>query len=326
MKALKKKDSNREKTMNKKIEWKFIWRKLQQKSFDHMKKSITKNAMSVVIHEIQYHLTINASKKATKTCLFQMHNVFFDSQMKSSLKNKFEIMMFMSFRLNDAKTRYSNTKIKCLAIINSLAKMKWLVLKSKWKIICITNHHVLNSIMTKESKEYKKIATWQNKLKEYNIKIISTFFTNVIIEIIDELSSLLLIFIIKYRTWDEKKSSMTTNEKKSFRATNEENESMTTKRTNEVMNVIMSNDWSVFTRHKELSQNISQTWKRYDANLFFKNMTAYLRYKLFELKKISRHEKKIIIFRFKRYIIVSEKSLLMYEKNDEKKSSCIILK
>jgi hypothetical protein len=54
-------------------------------------------------------------------------------------------------------------------------------------------------------------------------------------------------------------------------------------------------------------------------------MTAYLRYELQNLKNVSRQKKKMIIFQFKRFMIISKKSLMMYEENDDKQSSCITL-
>jgi hypothetical protein len=137
----------------------FIWRKSQQVSFDHVKRSITKNAMTAVVHELQYHLVANASRRITNACLFQISEKSLDTVMTSQLKNKFKIVMFMSFWLNDVETRYFNIERECLAIINALAKMWWLIVENNWKIICYTNHHVLDSIMIKDSNEYDHIAT-----------------------------------------------------------------------------------------------------------------------------------------------------------------------
>jgi hypothetical protein len=172
----------------KRLNEKIIWDSAQQASFDHVKKSITKNAMTTAVHELQYHLTTNASKRVTEACLFQLLEKSFDIIMTSQLKNKFKIIMFMSFRLNDVEIRYSNIERKCLIIVNVLIEVRWLIVNSKWKIICYIDHHALNSIMTKESSEYERITTWQNKLNEYDIKIVHRSITNSMIDIIDELN------------------------------------------------------------------------------------------------------------------------------------------
>jgi hypothetical protein len=293
----------------------FIWEKAQQRSFEHVKKSITNNVMSTTIHELQYHLTTDASKRVTKTCLFQLHEVSSDTQMKSILKNKIKIVMFMSFKLNDVETRYSNTKRECLTIVNALAKVRWLMLENKWKIICYTNHHALNSIMTKESESYERIVIWQDRLEEYDIKMMHKLFTNVMIEIVDELSRLSISLITKYRIWDEERSLM---------STNDENESIVHDVAKEMIETIMFDDWTKTTKSRELDVKLErQDWERYDINPFFKKMTVYLRHDLSSIKDVSRQKKKIIISQSKKFSVTSEKSLMMYEENDEKRSSCV---
>jgi hypothetical protein len=184
----------------------FVWNSSQQISFDHVKKSITNNAMIATVHELQYHLTTNASKKITKACLFQLLEKSSNIIMTSQLKNKFKIIMFMSFRLNDVETWYSNIERKCLIIMNALAKIRWLIVNNKWKIICYIDHHVLNSIMTKKSNEYERIIIWQDRLDEYDIKIIHQSITNSMIDIIDELNRLSMKFTTKYRIINHEKS------------------------------------------------------------------------------------------------------------------------
>ncbi len=154
--------------------------------------------MTATIHELQYHLTANASRRVTEACLFQLSEESSDTIMTSHLKDKIKIMMFMSFRLNDAKTRYFNIERECLVIVNALTKVRWLVVKSKWKTIFYIDHHVLNSIMIKRSNKYERIATWQDRLSEYDIKVVHRSITNSMIEIIDDLSRLSLKLTTKY--------------------------------------------------------------------------------------------------------------------------------
>jgi hypothetical protein len=80
--------------------------------------------MTAAIHELQYHLAADASKRATGACLFQLPGEPLDTVMTPQLKDKFKIVMFMSFRLSDAEIRYSNTERECLAIVNALTETR----------------------------------------------------------------------------------------------------------------------------------------------------------------------------------------------------------
>ncbi len=106
--------------------------------------------------------------------------------------------------------------------------MKWLIVENKWKIIYYTNHHALNSIMIKNLNEYNCIATWQDWLKEYDIKIVYKSITDFMINITNELNKLFMKLIIKYRIKNQNKSSFMSekNEEKSDE-TNETNEKKT---------------------------------------------------------------------------------------------------
>jgi hypothetical protein len=304
---------------------KFIWDASQQASFDHVKKSITENAMTAAIHESQYHLTTNASKRVTEACLFQLFEELSDTVMTSQLKNKFKIIMFMSFRLNDVEIRYSNIERECLTIVNALAEVRWLIVNSKWKIICYIDHHVLNFIMTKKSNEYERIAISQDKLSEYDIKIIHRLVSNSMIDIAIELSRLSTKLTTKYRTVDQERSHFMKKDED-----NEENdesdwiERTIRKREEAITETIMSKDWIRTTHEKHLEAEFeAEEWKKYDWCSLFKNMIAYLRHELKEIEKLSRQERKIVINQSFKYILASEKSLLMYHEKNDRKSSCL---
>ena len=42
--------------------------------------------------------------------------------------------MFLSFRLSDAETRYSNPERECLAVVKCLAEVRWMVMGSKFPV------------------------------------------------------------------------------------------------------------------------------------------------------------------------------------------------
>lgn len=306
----------------------FIWEASQQTSFDHVKRSITKNAMTTTNHELQYHLTADVSKKATDACLFQISEEISDTIMTFHLKNKFKIVMFMSFRLNDVETRYSNTERECLTIVNVLVEIRWLIVESKWKIICYTDHHALDSIMIKESSEYDRIATWQDRLEKYDIKVIHKSTTNSMIEIANELSRLSLKLTTKYRTKDQERPSFMKEDEENI--ANETNDPMKMRNPNvkrQLTEAIALDDWTQSTRARNMSgDQETNDWQKYDWCSFFKNMMTYLRYDLEEIENLLRQKRKTMISQAFKYSLASEKPLLIYHEKDERRSSCLIKK
>ncbi len=59
------------------------------------------------------------------------------------------ILMFLSYRLTDAETRYGNSDRGCLALVRCLTEIKWLVINSPYKIFIYLNHCALQEIFTK---------------------------------------------------------------------------------------------------------------------------------------------------------------------------------
>ncbi len=294
----------------------FVWDQSQQASFDHVKKNIIENAMTTTVHELQYHLTTNASKRTTSAYLFQISRESLNTIMTSSLKDKFKIIMFMSFRLNDAEIRYFNTKRECLVIVNAFVEVRWLIVESNWKTICYIDHHALNSIMIKESNDYDRIVIWQDRLREYDIKVIHRSAIDSMIDIADDLSRLSMKLIIKYRIIDQERSFFMSEDDDS-----EENDSISSKK---IINAIVTENWIRSTRKRRLdAEHDVKEWERYDWCSLFKHMIAYLRQELKEIEDLSRQERKMIINQFSKYSLTSNKSLLMYHEKNERRSSCL---
>jgi hypothetical protein len=86
----------------------------------------------------------------------------------------------------------------------------------------------------------------------------------------------------------------------------------------------MSKNWIRSTRKKHLNEEYeAKKWKKYDWCSFFKNMIAYLRQSLKEIKKLFRQKRKIIINQSFKYSLAFEKFLLMYNEKDDRRSSCL---
>lgn len=80
--------------------------------------------------------------------------------------------MFISFRLCDAETHYSNSEREALAVIRCLAEICWMVISSPYAIFVYTDHEALRVLLTGlDNDAYGRIAKWQERLGKYNYKL-----------------------------------------------------------------------------------------------------------------------------------------------------------
>ncbi len=86
----------------------------------------------------------------------------------AKLKENIPIIILMSFRLENAKTRYDITEREALAVVRCLAKVRWLVIGSKYLTNVYKDCLALESIFTQGSDAYGKISCWINRLTEYD--------------------------------------------------------------------------------------------------------------------------------------------------------------
>lgn len=76
------------------------------------------------ISVLQYHLTTDASITALGGCLFQLHDTAPGTEAILKFLPNERINFFMSYCLQDAETRYSNSERECYAIVRSLAEIR----------------------------------------------------------------------------------------------------------------------------------------------------------------------------------------------------------
>ena len=100
---------------------------------------------------VQYHLATDASKWCLGGVLFQLVDAPPGIKATHSYKENIQIIMFMSFRLEDAETRYDTTERKALAVVQCLAEVRWLVTASKYPTKLYTDHSTLENIFTQGS-------------------------------------------------------------------------------------------------------------------------------------------------------------------------------
>ena len=87
------------------------WGEEQEKSFESIKRSVVENAVFGGEEDMQYHLATDASKTGIGGVLYQLINTEQGTIAKPSNRKQMRIIMFMSFRLVGAATRYSTTEL-----------------------------------------------------------------------------------------------------------------------------------------------------------------------------------------------------------------------
>ena len=82
------------------------------------------------------------------------------------------IIMFLSFRITHAESRYVNSERECLAVVRYLAEVRWLVIGNKHPVLIYSDHDALTSIMSKGQTEKGRISNWMDRLGEYDFKLV----------------------------------------------------------------------------------------------------------------------------------------------------------
>lgn len=102
----------------------FDWGPRQEASFQAIKNAITNNAVAGADPNLQFHLTVDASQTGIGGILFQMKGVKPGTEAATKFAENERIVMFLSYRLTDAETRYGNSERECLAVVRCLTEIK----------------------------------------------------------------------------------------------------------------------------------------------------------------------------------------------------------
>ena len=121
--------------------------------------------------EVQYHLAVDASDEAIGGCLFQLRDVPAGTEASRKFLPNERIIMFLSFRLTDAETRYVNSERQCLAIARCLTEVRWLVMGNPHPPMIYSDHDALKAIIDKDQTEKGRISNWMDRLGEYDFKL-----------------------------------------------------------------------------------------------------------------------------------------------------------
>lgn len=97
----------------------------------------------------------------------------------------------MSFRLNDAETRYTNPEREALAIVKGLAEVRWMVVASPFPIYVYTNHQALKTLLVEPKNDsHGRIVNWQQRVSEYDMILLHRSATTHFMGIADGMSRL----------------------------------------------------------------------------------------------------------------------------------------
>lgn len=120
---------------------------------------------------VQYHLATDASKWCLRGVLFQLIDALPGTEVTHSYKKNIRIIMFVCFRLEDAKTRYNTTEQEALAVVRCLAKIRWLITGSEYPTKLYTDYSALESIFIQGSDTHGRISRWMDRLTEYDYEV-----------------------------------------------------------------------------------------------------------------------------------------------------------
>ena len=120
---------------------------------------------------MQYHLTTDTLKTGIGGVLFQLLDT--PPGVIANVRNKknMRIFIFMSWRLEPAARRYTNTEREALAIERFLGEVKWLVHGTPYLIMVYTDYSALTTLL-KPDDAYGRLGNWQLKLSEYDIQYV----------------------------------------------------------------------------------------------------------------------------------------------------------
>lgn len=99
------------------------WGIEQQASFDYIKNTIARNMTAGTDYECQFHLAVDTSPTGIGGVLFQLVDIPPNTEALLKYCDQEQIVMFMSFQLNNTETHYSNPECECLGVVKCLAEV-----------------------------------------------------------------------------------------------------------------------------------------------------------------------------------------------------------
>lgn len=168
----------------------FGWGPAQQDAFAVICNHVQERAIRNPEPLVQYHLAVDTSGTGVGGVLFQLDGQPTGTAISDQLMPAMKILLFLSFKLADAETRYNTGERETLGIVKSLAECRWLVITSPHPIMLYCDHANLLKTFSNDNSNKGRIATWLERLGEYSFIIQHRPNTTKIIHIADGLSRL----------------------------------------------------------------------------------------------------------------------------------------
>ena len=113
-----------------------MWDSDTNTAFKPIKQAIMNNAIAAPEPNAQYHLTVDTSKKRLGGVLFPLGEVPPGTEATNTRSHRMKerIIMFISFRLAEVESRYSNLECEALAVIQCLAEIRWMIITSHYSV------------------------------------------------------------------------------------------------------------------------------------------------------------------------------------------------
>ena len=96
--------------------------------------------MSGVNKSLQMHLATDASKYGLGGVLFQLSGESLGTKTQDCHKKSLKIIMFISFKLKEAETRYYTTEREALAVVRCMAEVKCFIMGHEYSIMLYTGY------------------------------------------------------------------------------------------------------------------------------------------------------------------------------------------
>ena len=144
----------------------FHWGQAQQDSFKHIKNSFLENIITGGDPNRQYYLSVCAKKHGFGRVLFQLKEG--EEFLKSFPKGRERVVQFISQSFSDTESRYLDVERECLAILQSLKEVRFLILNSKCPIVIYSDAAALINLLGKDDSK-GRTAGWRVRISEYTI-------------------------------------------------------------------------------------------------------------------------------------------------------------
>lgn len=128
------------------VEGPIVWTNEHECAVQAIKEAIATNAMAPPDLDQQYHLAVDASKRGVGGVLLNA-KAYTEATNSESGREGERLITFLSFRLEEVKTHYSNSEREALAVVRFLAEVKWMILASIYPTLVYTNHEALKVLL-----------------------------------------------------------------------------------------------------------------------------------------------------------------------------------